>query len=100
MYSIIYGVKYLAGSWVLVTIREAQKIIRKEYYERDRVRGLYATFTWFIEEVGELADSIIKMDRRSIEEELADVLAWLLSLANLLDVDLEEAFRSKYIKGS
>lgn len=82
----------------MVAIREAQRIIREAYYERDRVRGLYATFTWFIEEVGELADSIIKMDRRSVEEEFADVLAWLLSLANLLEVDLEEAFKEKYVK--
>lgn len=77
-------------------IAKAQEVIRKSYYERDETRGLYATFTWFIEEVGELADAIIKMDRRAIEEELADVFAWLLSVANLLGVDLEEAFKRKY----
>lgn len=77
-------------------IAKAQETIRKSYYERDSIRGLYATFTWFIEEVGELADAIIKMNKDAIEEELADVFAWLLSIANLLNVNLEEAFRKKY----
>jgi NTP pyrophosphatase (non-canonical NTP hydrolase) len=78
-------------------LSEAQKIIREKYYERDSVRGLYATFTWFIEEVGELADAVIKMNKEAIEEELADVFAWLLSIANLLNIDLEDAFRKKYL---
>lgn len=79
-------------------IRDAQRLIREIYYERDRARGLFATFTWFVEEVGELADSVLKMDRRSLEEEFADVFAWLLSLANLLDIDLERVFREKYAR--
>lgn len=79
-------------------LREAQKLIKEKYYERDSTRGLYATFTWFIEEIGELADAIIKMNRDSLEEELADVFAWLLSIANLLNIDLEEAFNKKYSK--
>ncbi len=79
-----------------MNLREAQKIIRDKYYERDSTRGLYATFTWFIEEVGELADAVIKMNREALEEELADVFAWLLSIANLLNIDLEDAFKKKY----
>lgn len=79
-----------------MNIRKAQELIKSNYYERDEVRGLYSTFTWFIEEVGELADSIIKMDKRALEEEIADVFAWLLSIANLVGVDLEEAFMKKY----
>ncbi|MCC6010838.1 MAG: nucleotide pyrophosphohydrolase [Desulfurococcaceae archaeon] len=78
-------------------LRQVQRLIREKYYERDSIRGLYATFTWFIEEVGELADAIIKADRVATEEELADVFAWLLSIANLLNIDLEEAFKNKYI---
>lgn len=78
-------------------IREAQEIIRRMYLERDRARGLFATFTWLVEEVGEVADSLLKMDRGSLEEEIADVFAWLLSLANLLDIDLEEVFKAKYL---
>ncbi len=77
-------------------IRDAQKFIKEKYYERDQSRGIYSTFTWFVEEVGELADSLIKMNRVSLEEEIADVFAWLLSIANLLNIDLEEAFKKKY----
>ncbi|MGC8982630.1 MAG: MazG nucleotide pyrophosphohydrolase domain-containing protein [Desulfurococcaceae archaeon] len=80
-------------------IREAQKIIKEHYYERDESRGLYATFTWLVEEIGELAEAILKMDARLLEEEIADVFAWLLSVANLLGVDLEEAFKKKYLSG-
>lgn len=78
-------------------IKEAQELIRRLYLERDRARGLFATFTWLVEEIGEVADGLLKMDRRVLEEEIADVFAWLLSLANLLDIDLEEAFKAKYL---
>lgn len=81
-------------------ISEAQKLIKRVYYDRDSERGLYATFTWLVEEVGELARAIIEMNRDSIEEEIADVFAWLLSIANLLNVDLEEAFKKKYLSTS
>lgn len=75
----------------------AQEAIRKAYLERDSARGLYATFAWFVEEVGELAEALLgKRGREALSEEIADVLAWLLSIANLVDVDVEEAFRSKY----
>ncbi len=77
-------------------IREAQQLIRKTYYEKDRSRGLYATFAWLVEEVGELANAILSGDRDNMEEEIADVLAWLLSVANLLGIDVEKAFIKKY----
>ncbi|WP_048078756.1 MazG nucleotide pyrophosphohydrolase domain-containing protein [Desulfurococcus mucosus] len=77
-------------------IREAQEHIKRLYYERDSARGVFATFTWFTEEVGELAEALLHMDRGMLEEELADVFAWLLSIANLVNVDLEEAFKKKY----
>ena len=80
-------------------VKEAQALIKALYYERDSSRGLYSTFTWFVEEVGELAEALIKMDMRALEEELADVFAWLLSIANLAGIDLEEAFKNKYCRG-
>ncbi len=80
-----------------LTVKYAQELMRKYYYERDSSRGLYATFTWFIEEVGELAEAILHNNRSAIEEEIADVLAWLLSIANILNIDVETAFRRKYM---
>lgn len=79
-------------------IREAQKYIKEKYFERDSSRGLFSTFTWFIEEVGELAEALLKNDYKALSEEIADVLAWLLSIANLVNVDVEEAFMKKYVK--
>jgi NTP pyrophosphatase (non-canonical NTP hydrolase) len=62
-------------------------------------------FTLFIEEVGELAKAIRKHNGLyaeaaksgdwSLEEEFADVLSYLLDLANCYGVDLEAAFRAK-----
>ena len=34
-----------------------------------------------------------------LKEEFADVLAWLATLANITDVDLDEAVRLKYVEG-
>jgi NTP pyrophosphatase (non-canonical NTP hydrolase) len=77
-------------------LRCLQEAMRRAFYERDSARGLYATFTWLVEEIGELAEALLKGDKSSIEEELADVLAWTLSIANLVGVDAEEAFSKKY----
>lgn len=77
-------------------IKEAQDLIKDHYYERDFKRGLFPTFAWFVEEVGELAEALLSNKKESIEEEIADVLAWLLSVANLLNIDVEEAFKRKY----
>lgn len=49
------------------------------------------TFRWFTEEVGELARALRQNRREALEEEFADVFAWLVSLANLSGVDLEQA---------
>jgi NTP pyrophosphatase (non-canonical NTP hydrolase) len=76
-----------------VTLRQLQEQIRRAYFERDAERGLERTFLWFVEEVGELA-RLLKSDRKDAEAlrtEFSDVLAWLLSVANLAGVDIQEA---------
>jgi len=72
-------------------ISEFQRFIRDQYYKRDVQRGTPATFMWFIEEVGELATALAGDDQANKQEEFADVLAWLCTLANINDVNLEEA---------
>jgi NTP pyrophosphatase (non-canonical NTP hydrolase) len=72
-------------------ISEFQRLISKKYEKRDRQRGIPATFMWFIEEVGELATALMSEDHKNKEEEFADVFAWLCTLANISDVDLENA---------
>jgi NTP pyrophosphatase (non-canonical NTP hydrolase) len=80
----------------ILTLSGFQKHISKKYEATDRVRGWPRTFAWFIEEVGELATALNSDDRANLEEEFADVLAWLCTLANITDVDLGEAVRRKY----
>ncbi len=77
-------------------IREFQELIRELYFERDSKRGKEKTMLWLVEEIGELAEAIRKNDLNSIGEEMADVFAWLVSLANLYGVDLENEVKKKY----
>lgn len=72
-------------------IAELQETLRRTYYRRDAGRGSDATFRWMAEEVGELARALRRDDPQNLEQEFGDVLAWLTSLANLTDVDLERA---------
>ena len=69
-----------------------------QYGRRDAARGLPASVAWLTEEVGELARAVRKGDRANQLEEVADVLAWLASIANQLGLSLEEA-AARYAKG-
>ncbi|MBM4025994.1 MAG: nucleotide pyrophosphohydrolase [Planctomycetes bacterium] len=73
-------------------IREFQDLIARRYKATDEARGVPRTFLWFMEEVGELASALASgTDKANTEEEFADVFAWLCTLANISDVDLEKA---------
>ena len=67
-----------------------QQIVRDRYFKTDNDRGIYHTALWFHEEVGELSSAIANGDKQNAKEEFADVLMWLLTLANLMEVDMEE----------
>lgn len=83
-----------------LTIAGFQKHIREKYYATDVERGTPKTWMWFSEEVGELARALARRtDQANLEEEFADVVAWLCTLANINDVDLAEAIRKKYLAG-
>ena len=60
------------------------------------------TFLWLAEEIGELASALADANRakrpENLAEEFADVFAWLTTIANIHDVDLEAAIRDKYIQ--
>ena len=79
-------------------IADFQKLIRETYFHSDEKRGAPGNFLWFAEEVGELAEAIRHGTKKELEEEFADVLAWLMSLANLKDIDMEKAI-DKYRNG-
>ena len=80
-------------------IKAFQKLIRRKYYAADSKRGTPGTFMWFIEEVGELATALGGTDQANKEEEFADVLAWLCTLANINGVDLEKAIEKYTVRG-
>ena len=80
-------------------IREFQRLIWKTYKHHDEKRGLIKTYKWLVSEVEELGKALSKDDMDNIKEELADVLAWLSSVANLLNIDLEEASMARYGEG-
>jgi NTP pyrophosphatase (non-canonical NTP hydrolase) len=81
-------------------LREFQRVIEATYGEKDRARGLAATFLWFSEEVGELARALNgRTSRENLELELADTLAWLATLASIAGVDLETVAQARYGKG-
>ncbi len=81
-----------------LTIRKFQDFIREKYYPTDSARGTPGTFMWFVEEIGELATALAGDNQPNKEEEFADVLAWLCTLANINDVDLTQAVE-KYTSG-
>lgn len=85
-----------------LAVQTFQDLIRDRYYRTDSARGVPGTFMWFVEEVGELATALqenapgqrpTRRQRANLEEEFADVLAWLTTLANISGVNLERALR-------
>ncbi len=85
-----------------LTFGEFQALIRRKYFATDAARGTPGTFMWLIEELGELATALqnnapgrtpTAAEVANLNEEFADVIAWLTTLANVNGVDLEQALR-------
>jgi NTP pyrophosphatase (non-canonical NTP hydrolase) len=79
--------------------RSFQEVIEDIYYARDKARGVEGSLLWFVEEVGELVRAIRRKERKNLEEEFGDVYAWLVTLASLHGIDLEQVGRAKYARG-
>jgi NTP pyrophosphatase (non-canonical NTP hydrolase) len=87
-----------------ITLKKLQKYVKKRDF-KPKKKPKY--FMKLIEEVGELSQ-MIKKDKRldpedertkaikgTLEEELADVLYYVIALANVYDINLEEVFLRK-----
>ena len=87
------------------TLKELQifyaRISKERGFDKETAQD---TLLLMVEEVGELARAVrkqagIKTDDKSkvyaLEEELADILAYLLHISNILNIDLDEAFWKK-----
>ena len=79
-----------------LTIGALQGLIRALYGAKDTARGDAATFLWLAEEFGELATALRSGTDEELALEMADVLAWLVTLANVRGIDLEAAVVRKY----
>ena len=82
-----------------LTIRELQRRIFELYGAKDEARGDSATFLWLAEEFGELATALRSGTPEELALEMADVLAWLVTLANIRGVDLEAAVLAEVRRG-
>ena len=77
-------------------IHEFQDMMKRLYFHRDSERGVEGTYKWLLDEVAELKEALEKKDMEAAEREFADVIAWLASLANITEIDLEKAAINKY----
>lgn len=77
-------------------VQEFQEMMKRIYFHRDSQRGMTGTYNWLKDETEELGEALEGNDKKALENEFADVLAWLASLANVANVDLEKAALSKY----
>ncbi|MFQ5815598.1 MAG: MazG nucleotide pyrophosphohydrolase domain-containing protein [Candidatus Hydrothermarchaeaceae archaeon] len=77
-------------------VKEFQGLIRDLYFHRDNVRGVEKNLLWLVEEVGELSRAMRNGDRAVMGEEMADIVAWVMSIANIFELDVEELLARKY----
>ncbi|HJQ80382.1 MAG TPA: MazG nucleotide pyrophosphohydrolase domain-containing protein [Lacipirellulaceae bacterium] len=82
-----------------ISLEDFQALIRQMYFEKDVARGVDGTFMWLMEEVGELAAALREGTPEDQAAEFADVLAWLTTIANVVNIDLAAAVRRKYGAG-
>ncbi len=79
-----------------MNIQEFQEMMRQLYIQRDFERGIKGTYEWFVDEVRELGEALQEGNTEATAKEFADVIAWLASLANIIEIDLEKAALEKY----
>ena len=77
--------------------KDVQALMRRIYYERDVERGIDRTLLRTFQELGELSEAIQRNKGLSeVSAEMADVFAWVCSIANLLNINLYEVLYEKY----
>ena len=80
-----------------MNLNELQQLMESLYGAADRERGVSATVAWLAEELGELAQAVRKGTPEQQLHEFGDVLAWLASLANQMDIQLDDAMQ-RYVE--
>lgn len=87
--------------------QEISNFLNTRWPLKDKQQQIFARIMKLVEELGELSDEILtsmnlardskiaKFSRENMEDELADVLASVVLLANELDIDIEKVMRKK-----
>lgn len=89
---------------------ESNRLNSNYYADYDVEKRVFSATVKMVEEVGELCDAVLKahkvqraekmvdFDKGKLEHEIADVLITTLLIAELMDVDVNEALRTKIKK--
>ncbi len=77
-------------------LSEIQQEVKQRYGNIDATSGVLFLFSVLVEECGELA-SAIRHHEDEAQEEVTDVIFCALSIANLLNADVEHRLREKYL---
>jgi NTP pyrophosphatase (non-canonical NTP hydrolase) len=91
-------VSHVVGKNGRMDLAQLQDVIDRTFGHRDRARGTAASVAWLCEEVGELAQAVRKGSVDDQLHEFADVIAWVATLANQMDIDLTKALE-RYAHG-
>ncbi|MGA7470393.1 MAG: MazG nucleotide pyrophosphohydrolase domain-containing protein [Halobacteriota archaeon] len=78
-------------------LSDFQREIQERYGEIDRASGSFFLLSVLLEECGELATAIRRQEAAAAEE-VADVVFCALSIANLLEVDVDHLLQQKYLR--
>ncbi|MEJ6949792.1 MazG nucleotide pyrophosphohydrolase domain-containing protein [Natronospora cellulosivora (SeqCode)] len=89
-----------------ITLTDLQKLIHEKRKERGFVMDPIKIFTLLNEEIGEVAQELKKtwsinyedFDKNMLSEEIADVQACLIALANQFDIDISSALINKFVE--
>ncbi len=78
-------------------ISEFQILMKNKLGDKDKQMGWAFLLNVLIEEVGELARSLRKETKTEIADEIADVIFSTVSIANVLDIQIEPILKRKYV---
>ncbi|MEK7172706.1 MAG: hypothetical protein AAB740_01865 [Patescibacteria group bacterium] len=98
----------VSGEQLTWSLRQWQQHFNALYGEKNRQKGMDNVLNRLFKEVGELLSLLMMIPNTNLKLseiekefalELADALAWVIALANLLGVDIEQAIVGRYGNG-
>jgi len=81
-------------------ISEFQNLLREKVGAKDKMMGREFLLNVLVEEVGELSRALRKGTESEVAEEVSDVVFAVMSIANLVGVQVETILKCKYVDRS